>query len=244
MHTIHLDTIDSTHAYAKEHAALFAPNEITCIYAEEQTLGKGRQQKKWFSPKGVNLYVSFFLKLPSQTPHLTAIGQVLAASVAKILLHLDLFAEMKWPNDLYLNGKKFAGILCETVFHTSSADLFLGIGINVNMDKNLLAKIDQAATSLQVETEKTWDKEFLLQKLQTQFASDLALFQKEGFLPFQIFLNKRLAFKSKPVFCFDGKENWEGICQSLATDGRLNLLLKDGTTKLLSTGDMSLRGNG
>lgn len=241
MHTIHLQKIPSTNTYAKERAKTFSPHEITCIYAEEQTEGKGRQQKKWFSPPGVNLYITFFFKLPSATPHLTSIGQVLAASLIKILQPLDLLAEMKWPNDLYLHGKKFAGILCETLFENTSVDLILGIGVNVNMDKELLSRIDQAATSLQIEKGKPLDKELVLQNLQKQFASDLELFKAQGFLPFQTFLNERLAFKNKPVRCFNGEESFEGICQSLAPDGRLNLLLPNGQIKPLLSGDMSLR---
>lgn len=241
MYTIHLDTIDSTNTYAKKNASNFPPHDITCIYAEEQTAGRARQQKTWISPFGANLYVTFFFTLPLKTPHLTAIGQVLAASLARVLLHFGLLAQMKWPNDLYLSGKKFAGILCETEFHPTLVHLFLGVGINVNLDQDLLSTIDQPATSLKIETHKSWNKEFLLQKLQTTFQSDLALFKKEGFIPFQTFLNERLAFKGKQIRCFTGEEIWEGVCEGLAADGQLKLLLNTGEVKVVSAGDVSLR---
>lgn len=238
MYTIHLDTVDSTNTYAKAHAAEFPQHQLSCVYAEEQTAGRGRQQKTWVSPKGVNLYVTFFCSLPSNTPHLTSIGQVLALSCASVFLQYGLSPQIKWPNDIQLGGKKVAGILCETIFHSSLVDLFLGIGINVNMDQSVLMQIDQPATSLAQETGHPWDKKKLLQKIQTQFSLDVQRFKEEGFAPFHSLFNHLLASKGQTISCSDGQNTWTGICHSISPDGRLNLLLPDQSIKTLSSGEI------
>lgn len=241
MHTIHLKTIHSTNTYAKEHAASFPHGQITCIYADEQTAGRGRQKRSWISPPNVNLYVTFFLQLPINTPQLTSIGQILALSSASCLHKQGLSAQIKWPNDIQLHGKKIGGILCEIDFYPPLANLFLGIGLNVNMEKNLLDQIDQPATSLFVETNKTWDKEKLLQELQTQFEFDLKTFKQKGLAPFHALLNRLLAMKGKTVSLFDGQKTWIGICDSITVNGELCLHLQNGQIKTFASGDISLR---
>ncbi|MBS0625133.1 MAG: biotin--[acetyl-CoA-carboxylase] ligase [Verrucomicrobia bacterium] len=244
MHEIHLDTIDSTNVYAKLHAAEFPAGQITCITAEEQTAGRGRYQRHWVSPRGVNLLVTFYFQLPLQTLHLTSIAQVMAVSFASLLIKEELSPKIKWPNDVQLNGKKVSGVLCETSFHRSHADIFLGIGINVNMEKETLQNIDQPATSLKAETGRTWDRKSLLHKLQEQFSSDLNLFKNEGFTPFHSPFENLLAYKGEKISCFDGRKEWTGICHSLTNDGQLNLYLADHSIQVIAAGDVkNLRGS-
>jgi BirA family biotin operon repressor/biotin-[acetyl-CoA-carboxylase] ligase len=239
MNSIHLDTIDSTNTYAKLHASHFPTDQITCISAEEQTVGRGRYERRWISPRGVNLYATFFFQLSSHTPHLISLGQVMAASFATVLLKEGFFPKIKWPNDVQLQGKKVSGILCETSFHPPFVDVFLGIGVNVNMKADDLVQIDQPATSLKEETGHVWDKKTLLRKLQQQFASDLENFKREGFLPFYQLFDSLLALKGKKITCFDGQKTWVGTCHSLTEEGQLNLLLLDHSLHTISSGDIS-----
>lgn len=238
MQEIHLDTIDSTNTYAKKHAATLSKTEMTCITAEEQTAGRGRYQRKWVSPRGVNIYATFCFRLPSKTLHLGSIAQVMACSFATLLLHEGFHPKIKWPNDLYLNGKKLSGILCETLFSANEVEVFLGIGINVNMAAEIAASIDQPATSLMIETGKKWDKGDVLKKLQKQFTQDLHKFKSQGFAPFHAQFEKLLAFKGETVRCFDGQTTWTGICQSITDDGQLILLMPDKTLHVVISGDI------
>jgi BirA family biotin operon repressor/biotin-[acetyl-CoA-carboxylase] ligase len=183
MDTIKLDSVDSTNLYAKENYGSFAKEGITCLIAEEQTAGRGQHQRKWISPRGVNIYATFYFQLPSSTPHLTNLAQLMALSFAKVLLEENLHPKIKWPNDIQLQGKKLSGVLCETIFQKEIVHIFLGIGINVNLENT--ETIDQPATSLFLETKKKWDKEALLKKLQEQFTNDLQVFKREGFTPFE-----------------------------------------------------------
>lgn len=238
MHEVHFKSIDSTNLYAKQHCKNFPQGAITCITADEQTAGVGRYQRKWVSPKDAGLYATFYFSLPLSTLHLVSLAQLMALSFSKVLQNEGLKPEIKWPNDVRLHGKKVSGILCETQFHPEHVDIFLGIGINVNLDAETAAKIDQPATSLFIETKKKWDKNEVLKKLQAQFIKDLERFKREGFTPFYKEFDLLLALKGETVRCFDGKKTWVGICHSLTEDGQLNLLLPDHTFHTMQSGDI------
>src|SRR5882672_12912016 len=96
---IHLDTIDSTQTYAKVHGLEFPKDKITCLLAEEQTAGKGQFQRKWVSPRGSNLYVTFYFHLPANTENITTLALLMAKTIKKILEHEGLNPTLKWPND-------------------------------------------------------------------------------------------------------------------------------------------------
>lgn len=238
MKEIRLDSIDSTNTYAKEHSVEFAKDSITCVSADEQTAGRGRFQRNWVSPKGVNIYATFYFTLPKRALHLISLSQIMAMSLATLLQQKGLKPEIKWPNDIRLSDKKLAGILSEMQFSKTTVECFLGIGINVNLEKSLLEKIDQPATSLKVETGKKWDKNQLLKELQVQFEKDLIRFKLDGFTPFHDEFEALLAMKGKQVHCFDGEKTWVGICHSITEEGQLNLLLEDGTIHTVLSGDI------
>jgi BirA family transcriptional regulator, biotin operon repressor / biotin---[acetyl-CoA-carboxylase] ligase len=235
---IHLDTIDSTNSYAKLHVKEFHADQIVCIDAEEQTAGRGRQNRPWYSPRSQNIYATFVFRLPLHTLHLISLGQVMTLSLAMVLLKEGLHPMVKWPNDVHIDGKKIAGVLCETEFHATHIDIFLGIGVNVNMDAKQLTHIDQPATSLFIETGHNWDRHLLLKKLQKQFAADLQKFKKEGFTPFHSQFENLLAYKGQTIRCFDGKKEWVGICHSVTNDGQLNLYLPNKEIHTILSGNI------
>lgn len=236
MHEIRLDKVDSTQAYAKNHCREFPAGQITCIIAEEQTAGKGRFNRKWLSPRGVNLLATFYFLLSPNTLHLTSLAQVMTYSLAKVLLDEGFQPKIKWPNDVLLSGKKVSGVLCETIFEKEKVACFVGIGVNVNQED--MQNIDQPATSLKLETGRSWDRDELLKKLQKQFASDLEKFKQKGFDPFYYPFENLLAFRGETIRCFDGKKEWVGICHSLTNEGKLNLYLPDHTMVTLSAGNL------
>ena len=236
--TIRLNSVNSTNTYAKQYAKTFARDTITCIVADEQTAGRGRFQRSWLSPPGVNLYTTFFFRLNKDALHLSSLAQVMAASLASVLLKDGLHPKIKWPNDVLLGNKKLSGVLCETVFHGDEVEVILGVGVNVNMPEQELAQVGQPATSLKVHTGHSWDRAALLAKLQTQFAHDLELFQAKGFAPFHAMFENLLAYKGDTVRVFDGKETWEGVCHSLTMDGQLNLWMPDHTMRAVRAGDL------
>ena len=237
LHTIDLNTINSTQTWAKEHVAIFDKEALTCISATSQTHGKGRFQRKWHSPKTQNIYATFFFVLPKNTS-VTSLAQIMTLSLAKVLKQKDCKIHVKWPNDLYLEGKKLAGVLCETLFDTDFTSVFLGIGVNVNMEQEELNKIDQKATSLKVETQKTWDTKALLKELTRSFTEDLNLFKIQGFEPFHKTFEDLMLYKGEQITCRIADQQYEGICHSLTSSGALNLLLPSQKMMVISSADI------
>ena len=128
----YFDSIGSTNDEALAWAADGA-RDLSIVIADEQTQGRGRLNRKWFTPKGSALAFSLILR-PAATlrPHLSQTVGLAALSIAESCSRLGLAPRIKWPNDILLNGKKTAGILVETVWSGDDVDsLVIGVGINV-----------------------------------------------------------------------------------------------------------------
>lgn len=235
---VFLDTVDSTNQWAQENLSSLDPNKITCITAKEQTKGRGRFQRTWVSPKGENIYTTFYFRLKKNALHLTSLAQVMTICFAKVLINEGFSPKIKLPNDVLLSCKKVSGVLCETSFKNDNVDVFLGIGINIDTDEKILSQIDPPATSLYKESKKKWTGKEILKKLQDQFSSDFELFKTQGFTPFHSSFENLLAYKGQKVRCFDGKREWTGLCHSITNDGQLNLCLPNKEMKTILSGDV------
>ncbi len=238
---IHFDTIDSTNTWTKKNAATLDAHQLTCVTALEQTAGRGRFFHKWVSPRGQNIYATLYFCLPRACPYIINLGQILSLSSIAVLKRKGFSPQIKWPNDILLNGKKVAGILCETVFFEDRIGAILGIGINVNMSQELLETIDQPATSLAQLSGQTWTLEQILEPVLKQFLKDLDTLLAKGFEPFRTGYEKLLAYKGKTIACNDGLKMITGVCHSINPDGRLNLVLPDGQVATLSAGELKLK---
>lgn len=236
---IFLKTIDSTQDYAKKNVASFDLKKITCIYADEQTKGRGRFNRKWLSSKKDNLNVTFYFQLNSKALHLVSINHILALSLIDVLREKNLDPKIKWPNDIMLSEKKIAGILCEIQIKNDLADIFLGIGINVNSPKEFIDKIDQKATSLKLETNKEWDKKELFENLKQKFLKNLIIFKEKGFTPFHEKYENLLLYIGEKISFFDGRKEYKGILHSIDCEGKLNLYTSDKEILSFAAGDIS-----
>jgi len=163
---IHVEEVTSTNDLALLLAAKGAP-EGWVVSAERQTRGRGRQGKSWESAPG-GLWTSVILRPSSPASEavlFTLIGTLAAAEA--IQLCTDLRPQVHWPNDLFLQGKKLGGVLCEMRgVEGRIAFLVMGIGINVNQGREDFPEwLRDSATSLYMETGRTWDREVLARSL-------------------------------------------------------------------------------
>lgn len=171
---IHLfDEITSTNDEALQLARSREP-EKTLVLAERQTAGRGRRGNSWVSPVSRDLLFSLVLYPPldlpaeklSRLPHLG--GLALCCAIEEVCLTVE--AKLKWPNDIYIQGKKVAGILIENGKHVGKPFSILGIGINVNsLDNERPQELRATATSLREETGGTIDRHELLAAFITSF---------------------------------------------------------------------------
>jgi BirA family biotin operon repressor/biotin-[acetyl-CoA-carboxylase] ligase len=125
--------------------------------AEEQTAGVGRHGRSWHSERGAGLYVSVVLRRPPAPAVTLAMGVAAAEAIENTT---GLRADLRWPNDLMLRGRKVAGVLVESI----PGALIVGIGLNVN-HASFPEGIAEAATSLRIETGREHSREALLEAL-------------------------------------------------------------------------------
>lgn len=182
MKKIYLSEVDSTNLYAKSNIENLADKSI--VHAANQTAGRGRLQRTWVNLGEGNLFLTFVLK-PSNSFNdvYSNLTQYLSVVLCKILEEYGLKPQIKWPNDVLINGKKIAGILSETVMQGSLfKGLVLGIGVNLNTsEKDLASIIDKEATSLNLEISKSVDVNLFLDKLAEEFFADYDNFLQKGF---------------------------------------------------------------
>ena len=234
---IYYPRLTSTMDVAKRKAQQGAA-EGTIIVAEEQTVGRGRMKRTWLSPKG-NIFLSVIL-YPS-TVHL--ISLVMLASIAvvrSIKTVTGLIAQVKWPNDVLINGKKVAGILIESDVRGSKVDYaIIGIGVNVNLGLPDLSDIVPDATSLYSELGREVSRLELLRELLVEIerlylalSSEEAIF--EEWRDTLVTLGKKVQVKS-------GETIYEGVAESVTRDGCLLLRHSNGSLTKIVTGDATLR---
>jgi len=147
------DTIGSTNDEALAWAANDTP-DLSVVIADEQTAGRGRLDRKWFTPKGTALAFSIVLRpTPEERPHLTRIVGLAALGVAESLRERGLDARIKWPNDVLIQNRKVCGILIESVWSGEDIDcVVIGIGVNVSQGSVPPEEMLQfPATSLEAE---------------------------------------------------------------------------------------------
>ncbi len=160
-----LDQVDSTNEYAKKLLLQQNISENTAVVADHQVKGKGRLGRVWKSPPGVGLWMSFILKPQLKPDQFFLITYMASVAVAEAVEQMtSLSAELKWPNDVLLNGKKCCGILLESVTKDSQPYVIAGIGINVNQTEFPLA-LQDTATSLRIESGRAWKRHELFSEI-------------------------------------------------------------------------------
>ncbi len=148
-HIYYFPSIGSTNAYAKE-LAKQGGAEGSIVIAEEQTKGRGRMGRKWYSPSHVNLYFSIIFRPPFSVDRVFSLNMLVALALVDAIDNMTgMKTLIKWPNDVYLKDKKTAGILTEFSTNKGMAEYVIaGIGLNVNWDIRDKSELKHVATSL------------------------------------------------------------------------------------------------
>jgi BirA family biotin operon repressor/biotin-[acetyl-CoA-carboxylase] ligase len=233
------EEIDSTSEEAKRLARSEIAGEFVVV-ARSQTAGRGRYGKDWDSPYG-NLYVSILLKPEisiDKIHEFVFVSCVALGEALKYIFPLDnMDIKYKWPNDIYLNGKKLAGILLESSLNASknSPDwVVIGVGLNINSFPDLNNK----ATSLVAEGYNDVTSDLLLDRFMTSFKAWKILWENKGFAYVrEAWLEKAYALGGEISFHKQGKLIL-GIFEGLDLEGNIKLRDKDGNTHIISSGEV------
>ncbi len=243
-HVFYYSTISSTNFIAKK-MALESAAEGSVVIAEEQTKGRGRLDRQWISPAGKNILMSviFYPKLlPSQVFCLTMMTSL--AIVKAIETTVALSSMIKWPNDIYLNGKKTGGILTEFNAQQDRVNFVIaGIGLNVNFDPFNYHDIREISTSLSKESGKEISRIKLLQSILKEIEKGYTLINDGKFDHIYNEWKQYSLVTGKPVRITSFNSVEDGIAESVDENGALVLRDKYGNVKKIVCGDVSLRLN-
>lgn len=177
---VHYFRADSTNSIAGKLAAEGAPHG-TVVVAEEQTAGRGRFGRAWYSEKSSGIYASLILRpelSPAAAPALTLMAGVAAHRAISAATGLRI--DIRWPNDLLVGGKKVCGILTEMSAEVDRLhSVVLGVGINVN-HREMPSELKGIATSLRLEAHKTFSRANILVALLKEIERQYHVLMESG----------------------------------------------------------------
>ena len=235
----YFESTHSTNDEALAWAAEGAP-DLSIVIADEQTAGRGRLNRKWFTPMGTALAFSIVLR-PLAGSHLSRTVGLAGLSIADSLAMHGLTPSIKWPNDILLNGKKAAGILVEAVWSGAEIDsLVVGMGVNVHQESVPPSEYLQfPATSIEAELGDTPNREELVRTILSALIARRPQVDSNEFIRSWEDL---LAFRGEQVQINTGDpQPLVGELLGLEPDGGVRLRDPHGQTLTVRFGDVSLR---
>ena len=235
-----LDEVTSTNTYLMQQKNVA---HATCVAAHIQTKGKGRRGRTWVSQLGASLTFSLVWRFQCGAAALSGLSLAVGVALMRTLLSLGVDqAQLKWPNDVLVEGKKLAGILIELQGDLDGpSTAVIGVGINLNLPKALIEAIDQATTDLNTVSGNSINQNILLGTLLKHIAEVLSQFERLGFVGLRNEWVSYHAYHQQPVHMLlpNGTEVL-GVVKNVADDGILLVETALGLQRF-SAGEISLR---
>ncbi len=216
--------------------------EGTVVFADSQSGGRGRLGRVWASPTGVNLYCSIVLRpgvMPYEAPQLTFLSAVAVARAIEVTSGLK--AEIKWPNDILIDGKKIAGLLNEMSAETDCVNfVVLGIGVNLNMTAEQFPEdLRYPATSILLETGRPVPRAMFAAVVLNELDRLYEAFRNKGFDPVRQEWQLRCNAHGRELSVSDGgAELVRGSFAGIDEAGALLLKRSDGVVQRILSGDV------
>ena len=223
-----LPEIDSTNTELMRRAKNGQLDPILLV-AERQTAGRGRQGRAWLGEVGHAL--TFSIGLPYQPRQWSGLSLAVGLSLAESL-HPDV--QLKWPNDLWRQGKKLGGILIEASTQGQQSYAVIGVGLNIQLPAAADLRTPPAALC------EFWEgvtAPHALERLAAPLMASLQTFESDGFVPLQHRFDQRDALKGQPITTSDGQQ---GLCLGVDPQGALQMSTENGMI-LINTSEVSVR---
>ena len=240
---VYLESVDSTSLYLASMGSDKAVHGAV-VAADRQTAGRGRMQNTWYSPPGTNLYFSILLRpeiVPLKAPHLAL---VTAAALIKVFKqkYPGLHPTVKWPNDILVQGRKLAGILCEMQSEEDRVRrVIIGIGINVNSkSESYPSELRERAISLRDATGATSSRQDLIASILTELEKCYEIWLQQGLSPFIKILDNNSAIRDSEIIAVMQDREISGIARGISDEGYLMLETPGGLIQL-SAGEVHLK---
>jgi BirA family biotin operon repressor/biotin-[acetyl-CoA-carboxylase] ligase len=224
-----LDTVDSTNTFAKEK---LLNKDYLVVISEQQTAGRGRQGKEWYSPNAGNIYMTIKFKDKNPAPLSLIIGLLISEAMDSVSGQ-KINAGLKWPNDLLINKKKICGILIESEINADEVEFIVGIGINYSLPKkeSWWGEIGELADILPRE------------KLMNSILQNIINYKENGYKNWKDAWEKRCMHIGTELKTLSNnqKETDIGIFNGINEEGKM-LLQTERTLKIISSGECSIKG--
>lgn len=240
----YFDSIDSTNIKAKE-LAYNDGIDGAVVIAEEQNQGRGRLGRNWSSPKRKGIWMSIILKPQIEPQDAVKITQVTAAAVWKAIAQMGIKTQIKWPNDIVLNGKKVCGILTEMSGELNRLNyLVVGIGINTNTNiDEFPEEIRNMATSIKAETGEEIKRKELVALILNNFETLYDQLINDSSIREAINICKEnSALIGNDVKLIIKRDEKEVKAIDINEDGELIVQDKEGNISKVISGEVSVRG--
>ncbi|MEA3335503.1 MAG: biotin--[acetyl-CoA-carboxylase] ligase [Chloroflexota bacterium] len=233
-------SVTSTQEIVREQALTGAPEGLVVV-ANQQTAGKGRAGREWWSPPSGGLYLSILLR-PNVAPgHLSWLTICLALGAAEAIEDIcQLRPDIKWPNDLELHGKKLAGILCEGAFQGTDLEFVVaGLGLNINQEFSNRPELAATATSLLAERVAKVDEADLLaailKRIEAQYTD-----VNNGISPVPRWASRLITLGQVVEIRRSGGDLRTGRALGVLPDGALRLQLDSGEEEIIRAEDVTV----
>ncbi|MDD3654803.1 MAG: biotin--[acetyl-CoA-carboxylase] ligase [Desulfotomaculaceae bacterium] len=241
----YFSSLSSTNDLAKKLSSnVVGVSNGSIVVAEEQTGGRGRLGRKWFSLKYKAICFSLILYPPVNPSEASQVTMVTAVALAiAIRKETGVRVGIKWPNDLLVGGKKLCGILTELGAEIDKINyLIVGAGININQEPGEFPEdVRDTATSLKIEMGVTVNRVKLLQAILIEFEQWYKIWLEQGFPKILTKWKELTVSLQCPVRINAVDRSWDGWAVDVDQDGALLLRLPDGQLQRVVAGDVSLR---
>jgi BirA family biotin operon repressor/biotin-[acetyl-CoA-carboxylase] ligase len=218
--------------------------EGTIVVADQQTSGRGRLARAWYSPKQTGIWMSMILrpKIPiNKTPQLTLLTAV--ALIQAIEEVTGLTPEIKWPNDILINGKKIVGILTELQAEADRVhSVIIGVGMNVNHTLDQFPEELQAiATSIAAETGEQADRAQIIQAIMMNFEKLYTSYLVHGFKPVKLLWESYAISLNKNLIARTLQGTIRGRAIGIDDEGVLLLETNEGNIEKIYSADIEIQ---
>lgn len=232
--------VDSTNTYLFNRASDHMGKRYA-VMAEKQNHGRGRRGRQWVSPFGRNIYLSLLVSFSGGMSALEGLSLTTAIAVERALRRLDIQGVgLKWPNDIYADGRKLAGILLEvTGEYNSHCQVVIGIGLNLSMNESEAKDIDQPWVDLR-SLNPNLSRNEVAGVLLDELLTCIDTFQKEGFAPLQEYWSERDIYHESEVSVVSPAQEITGVVKGVNRKGELLLKTSRGM-EVISAGELSVR---
>ncbi len=210
------------------------------IAVREQTAGRGRQDRTWYSTPGQNLCFSLFVQTHAELMAVPSLTMAVALGVNEMLRALRIRSAPKWPNDILVDEKKICGILSERVENPAlnKKGIIVGIGLNVNMSSDEAEAIDRPATSMLIESGRAENLQETLESLFHPLDHWIGKWEQSGFSALREEWTEKAGPIGKTLTVHDGDIKKTGTLAGFGDHGELVLQTAGGIETIWS-GDVS-----